>query len=112
MRLKQLRKENRLRQADVAKVLNVTPEAYSMWESGARQMSLNNLVALSRFYGVSLAYLAGVSEERRAGGGLSADENALLDWFLPPRRSGQRASPFAGAQSRRQQKIRKISEIC
>lgn len=81
MRLKQLRKENRLRQADVAKVLNVTPEAYSMWESGARQMSLNNLVALSRFYGVSLAYLAGVSEERRVGGGLSADENALLDWF-------------------------------
>ena len=65
MRIKQLRTERKLRQADVARLLNVTPEAYSMWENGVRQMSLSNLVALANFYGVSL----------------SADEESLLDWY-------------------------------
>ena len=81
MRIKQLRLEHRLRQADVARVLSVTPEAYSMWENGARQMSIANLIVLARYYGVSLEYLTGVSPERKAAADLSADENALLEWY-------------------------------
>ena len=81
MRIKQLRTERKLRQADVARLLNVTPEAYSMWENGVRQMSLPNLVALANFYGVTLEYLVGVSSERWTKESLSADEESLLDWY-------------------------------
>ena len=81
MRIKQLRTERKLRQADVARLLNVTPEAYSMWENGVRQMSLSNLVALANFYGVTLEYLVGVSSERWTKESLSADEESLLDWY-------------------------------
>lgn len=81
MRLKQLRLENKLRQADVAKLLNVTPEAYSMWETGVRQAGVSNLVVLARYYNVSLEYLVGVSDTRHITDNLSADEEMLLQWY-------------------------------
>ena len=81
MRIKQLRTERKLRQADVARILNVTPEAYSMWENGVRQMSLPNLVVLARFYGVTLEYLVGISSERWTEGSLSSEEESLLVWY-------------------------------
>ena len=81
MRIKQLRTERKLRQADVARILNVTPEAYSMWENGVRQMSLSNLVVLARFYGVTLEYLVGISSERWTEGSLSSEEESLLVWY-------------------------------
>ena len=74
MRLKQLRIENNLRQSDVAKVLKVTPEAYSMWETGVRQPSLAGLITLSSLYGVTLEYLVGITDARRDYGNLSTDE--------------------------------------
>ncbi len=81
MRIKQLRLERKLRQADVARILNVTPEAYSMWEKGVRQMSIANLAVLAEFYGVTLGYLAGTSNERLSQGSLSAEEESLLLWY-------------------------------
>ncbi len=81
MRLKQLRIENNLRQSDVAKVLKVTPEAYSMWETGVRQPSLAGLITLSSLYGVTLEYLVGITDARRDYGNLSTDEERVLGWY-------------------------------
>lgn len=76
-----MRIENRLKQADVAKVLKLTPEAYSMWENGVRQPSLAGLVALSSLYGVTLEYLIGTTDTRRDYGNLSAEEERILEWY-------------------------------
>lgn len=81
MRIRQLRKENKLRQADVAKILDVTPEAYSMWENGVRQIGLAHLIKLAEFYGVTLEYLVGTSSQPKSAESLNADENALLMHF-------------------------------
>lgn len=44
------RKENNLYQKDVAKVLNLTPESYSMKERGRIQFKANEMFVLSEFF--------------------------------------------------------------
>lgn len=48
MRLRRRREELRLRQADVAEALDVTPEAVTLWEAGRRRVELNRLPQLAR----------------------------------------------------------------
>ena len=49
-----LRKEKGLSQLQLAEQLNVSRQAVSRWESGAAMPTVDNLVYLSRLYGVSL----------------------------------------------------------
>lgn len=53
-RLIQLRKENKMTQADLADALNISRQAVSRWETGVALPSTENLVELSRLYGVSV----------------------------------------------------------
>ena len=53
----QLRKANHLSQKEVAEELGVTRQAISRWEAGDAWPSMENLVALSRVYGVLLEEL-------------------------------------------------------
>ena len=55
--LTRLRKEKGLSQKEVAEELGVTRQAISRWEAGDAWPSMENLVALSRIYGVSLEEL-------------------------------------------------------
>lgn len=59
MRLKQLRKEKRLKQRQVADAINCSQAVYSRYESGERVMSMDTLGALADFYGVTTDYLLG-----------------------------------------------------
>ena len=52
--LKSLRKENKIDQTKLADELKVSPKTISHWESGYTEPSVEQLVALSRFYNVSL----------------------------------------------------------
>ena len=45
--LRRRRKELRLRQADVARALNVSPEAITLWEAGRRRMELSKIPRLA-----------------------------------------------------------------
>ena len=60
-RLKDLREDRDLAQADVAKVLNTTYQYYSTYESGKRELPFSRAIILARFYNVSLDYLAGIT---------------------------------------------------
>lgn len=62
-RLKQLRKERKVTQSDVAVALGVTIRQYQRWESGEQTTVLENLIALADYFDVSLDYLCGRSEE-------------------------------------------------
>ncbi|HIV61980.1 MAG TPA: helix-turn-helix transcriptional regulator [Candidatus Butyricicoccus avistercoris] len=59
LRLKEIRKTAKLTQNDIANVLGTTREAYGMYESGKRQISLKVLDDLAQYYNVSIDYLVG-----------------------------------------------------
>ena len=57
MRLKELREENNLTQTQVAEFLNVKQNTYSQYENGKRQLSIDMLIKLAKFYKVSTDYI-------------------------------------------------------
>ena len=52
-----LRMQNNLSQAQLAKLLNISPSALGMYEQGRRVPSLDILIKLSEYFHVSLDYL-------------------------------------------------------
>ena len=71
--LARLRKEAGLSQQDLAERLDVSRQSISKWELGTALPSMENLIGLSRLYGVSLDYLVGNSETRERADTNSAD---------------------------------------
>lgn len=88
-RLKELRLAQNLTQSTVAGLLNITREAYSMYETGKRQLSYDSLCLLSQFYSVSTDYLLGRSECKEPYMPMSEDETRLLQAFRQSDRRGQ-----------------------
>ncbi|VOG29707.1 Plasmid maintenance system antidote protein [Streptococcus pneumoniae] len=62
-RLKNLRKEKLLTQADLAKVLNTNQSQYGKYENGKTNLSLENAQILSEYFGVTLSYLLGLDDD-------------------------------------------------
>ena len=75
-RIKTLREEARLSQIDLAKVLHIGNTTISQYESGVRVPSDSIKIAIAQYFGVSLDYLMGETDERRkppvVDGGLMA----------------------------------------
>ena len=61
-RLKLLRKEKSLSQAELANAINVTQRKISYWETGQLEPDLTSLWKLSDFFAVSCDYLIGKTE--------------------------------------------------
>lgn len=57
--LKRLRKSQKISQAEIATVIDVTPQAYSRYELGQRELGYDMLCKLADYYGVSVDYLIG-----------------------------------------------------
>ena len=56
-RLRKLRKEDGLKQADIAEMLDITPAGYGKYENGERDLSTAYVVDLAELYGVSCDYI-------------------------------------------------------
>lgn len=65
-RLKNLRKEKLLTQADLAKVLNTNQSQYGKYENGKTNLSIENAKILAEYFGVSIPYLLGYEENSMA----------------------------------------------
>lgn len=76
LRLKQLRESRNLSQQVVADSIGCTTAAYSRYENGQRQPSIDTLIGLAEFYGVSVDYVVGRSEPSEST--LSEYELALV----------------------------------
>lgn len=63
-KLVQLRKDKGVTQIELAEALNVSRQAVSKWESGGALPSTENLIFLSKLYGVSIDYLINDESER------------------------------------------------
>ena len=57
MRLRDLREDRDLTQAEVASYLCVKQNTYSQYETGARQLPIDLLIRLAQYYGVSTDYI-------------------------------------------------------
>lgn len=64
-RLKELRKERGVRQEQVAVALDISMSAYCNYEQGKREPAASVLERMADYYGVSVDYLLGRSDERR-----------------------------------------------
>lgn len=64
LKIRQLRKERGLTQSEVADELMCDQSLYSKYEREVCSLSLENAIKLARYYGVSLDYLAGLTEEQ------------------------------------------------
>ena len=63
-RLKTLRKQVKLTQAQIAEKLNISQQAYASWERGVKKPTQDNLVKIAQILNVSVDYLVGNSEEK------------------------------------------------
>ncbi len=61
--LKFLRQERGIGQVELAKNLGVSKGIISLWENGLREPNLASLVAIAKFFHVSLDELVGFEEE-------------------------------------------------
>ncbi len=61
-RLRQIRKEHKLTQQNIADVLGVDRTTYTVYELGTTAPSAATLVKLSQIYNVTVGYLIGVEE--------------------------------------------------
>lgn len=62
IRLRQLRRNKKITQSELADILGLKPTAISNYESKRNEPSFEKLVALSKFFDVSCDYLLGVSD--------------------------------------------------
>ena len=64
-RLKDLREDHDLLQLDVANILKISQQHYSMYESGKRELPMHHFITLAKYYGVTLDYMAGLTNKMR-----------------------------------------------
>ena len=62
-RLKDLREDHDYTQQQIAEAIGITQRKYSYIETGVQQLTAEVLVPLARFYGVSVDYLLGETDE-------------------------------------------------
>lgn len=63
-RLKELRKEKKLSQKEIAKEMSISEKTLSRWENGESQIKPEKAQQLADYFGVSVGYLLGYSEYR------------------------------------------------
>jgi len=64
-RLKSVREDHDLTQADIAELLKTTRQQVSKWETGVQMMGVDKYIALAKHYNISADYLLGLSDTPR-----------------------------------------------
>ena len=59
-RLKEIRKQNKLTQEQVANIIGVAKTTYCNYEIGRSEMEFNSIIKLAKYYNVSIDYIAGL----------------------------------------------------
>ena len=63
LRIRDLREDRDLKQREIAELLLCDQSLYSKYERGEREIPLHLAVQLAEFYGVSVDYLVGLTDE-------------------------------------------------
>lgn len=65
MRIKDLREDADLTQQEIAQYLHIKQNTYSQYENGHRQLPIEVLIALAKYYKTSTDYLLGLTDEKK-----------------------------------------------
>lgn len=60
-RLVEIREDYNLKQKDIADILGITQQSYSLWENGSKIIPLKHLNNLCNYYNFSMDYVIGLS---------------------------------------------------
>ena len=63
-----MREDNDIKQKDLADYLHIRQNTYSQYENGQRQLPIEALVALAKFYGTTTDYILGLTDEQSPRG--------------------------------------------
>lgn len=63
MRLKDIREDLNITQKQIAHQLNICQNTYSQYENGKRQLPIDVLIQLARYFDVSADYILGLTDE-------------------------------------------------
>ena len=64
-RIRDLREDSDMKQKEVASVLNISMQQYSLYERGRREIPFHHVITLAKFYNVSLDYIAGLTNNKK-----------------------------------------------
>ena len=62
MKIRDLREDRDLTQKEIAEYLHIKQNTYSQYENGQRQIPLECLIALAKFYKTSTDYILGLTD--------------------------------------------------
>lgn len=63
-RIRDLREDHDLTQTAIAKYLGMSQTGYSKYETGENDIPTNVLIKLSKYYGTSVDYLLGITNQK------------------------------------------------
>lgn len=75
-RIKEFRKEKKLTQQEVADAMGISRRGFQKWENGDSQLKPDKAKQLADFFGVSVGYLLGYTNDRK----IYDDERIELDY--------------------------------
>lgn len=64
IRIRNLREDSDITQAQMSKILNCSQQVYSNYELGQRDIPTDILIKLSKYYNVSIGYLLGLTNKK------------------------------------------------
>ena len=65
-RIRSLREDCDKSQSDIAALLKVGQKTYSDYELGKTRIPVDSLIALAKYYDVSMDYISGISDIRKS----------------------------------------------
>lgn len=64
-RIRSLREDNDINQAEIAKILNVGQKTYSDYETRKIRIPLESVIILAKYYNVDMNYICGISDVKK-----------------------------------------------
>ena len=110
LKLKELRKQENLTQKAFGEIFGLFPQTYARYETEETQPPYDLLIEFANYYGVSLDYLLGRSEEKKPSAiPLTDKENRLIELYnqLVPAMQDYVLSMLEGLNSVKENKIKK-----
>lgn len=81
-RIRDLREDSDKKQSELAEYLETTTQYYGLYEKGANEISFERAILLAKYYGVSLDYIAGLTNDKRglSYGELTPEQKELIEF--------------------------------
>ena len=64
-RLRNLREKAKISQSEIAKIIGTSQSYYAQYENGKRAIPFERVIALARYYNISIDYIAGLIDTPR-----------------------------------------------